>query len=1473
MGLLWLSFGISGVMWASEDSTLASSLKTELTLQDFDSKAYAEWVGQKETPISGTNRESLPQWIFSTQTSRPGHSGFAFGKSREPGIRHLRIGFTHEIPVGTVIVKGGGSLSVLKSTAAYPGNQADEQDWIQAEHLVSGKASTAEVSPDQYTTWVLPPGTKTRALRFTHSASLQDPSCQGRISGVTVLADRLINVAPLAFLWSSANNPRARAIVNEKDDGWKSWENIEYTRNPSQMDSPKVPSVSPGHPETLILSWSEDVDVIGLVAIFPGFSTARAEAYEGHEKFPPKESGEGDSWKGIGSYSGINNGYPSTFSPVWLPFEQMQRTRAIRLQLTSSTAESHPHLKGKTSNGARVWLNELMVFASLGEKPLRDFSLLAGCQARPAPPESDTPIPIRFSLAQGRFVTLVIENKEGVRVRNLFSDIYFPAGEHVVSWDGCDDLLRDPDAAQHGVFHIPSRLVQPGEYRFRGIVHDVITPRFEMSFYTPGNPPWSTIDKTGAWLANHTPPQAASFAPAGKNFIGKPLVFLGSYVSEGMDGMIWVDLEGRKQGGKKVVGRSWTGAQFIACDTGEHPLEGNPVYVGSVWQVTKGSQTAELLLTAVGAESEKSVLKVDFSPRDTQNMEQEIAGLAVYDGILVVSMNPQGKLMLVDAARQQVIGSIFLPNCRGVAFDREGRLFAVAGKSVFRFDSIKKGELKSSPVEVISSALEDPQQITLDTSGHLYVSDWGSSHQVKMFAPPPPSGSVGLSPKYSFERAIGHSGSPRAGPYDSLHMNHPMGVTIDCENHLWVAEKDFLPKRVSIWTLDGSLIHAFYGPAKYGGGGTLDSRDKDTLYYAEEGRGAMAFHLDWEKGTSDLRSIFYRPDTKSIKLAFRSAAPETAIWHGGRRYFVNCYNSNPTSGHSTAFLFLEKEGIARPVAAMGRANDWEVLKEPRFRKYWPSEVDPNSPNPFRNEAFFCWSDKHGDGIVRPEDVIILKGCARGITIMPDLAFCVASFEGRSMRYPPKNISQAGVPFYDMNSSETLATGVMDPASSGGTQVLDDPSGKAVVTLGIKPFSRQSLCGTLNGIPLWSYPSLWPGLHASHSSPAQSELEELIGTTRLLGGFFDAGNPMRTPLWAVNGNLGAVYVFTADGLFVSSLFGDERSAISWKMPKAERGMSLEGVSLGGENFWPTICGTSDGGVYLVDGTHGSIVGLKGFETIMMLPEQQLTVTPSQLKQSAELITRTEAERQKQTGANSLSVPILKSSWGLDTTFASWPGSWVDIDTGGVKAFFASTSRPYDITGSLIIAGERLYAAYKTGNPKLLENRGELPMAPFKTGGALDLMIGADPVADPERKSAVPGDSRLLVTRVGGKIKAILYRSVVPGTPDRAKVPFSSPWRTITIDEVKDVSRQIQLRSTEGNYEFSVPLDLLGLKPEAGLRIKGDLGILRGESGQTTARIYWNNKSSGLTSDVPSEAVLTPALWGTLLFKQEGTSTPP
>jgi len=184
------------------------------------------------------------------------------------------------------------------------------------------------------------------------------------------------------------------------------------------------------------------------------------------------------------------------------------------------------------------------------------------------------------------------------------------------------------------------------------------------------------------------------------------------------------------------------------------------------------------------------------------------------------------------------------------------------------------------------------------------------------------------------------------------------------------------------------------------------------------------------------------------------------------------------------------------------------------------------------------------------------------------------------------------------------------------------------------------------------------------------------------------------------------------------------------------------------------------------------------------------------------------------------------------------------------------------------------AIKTDDPNLLKNSGESLQNLFKTGGCIDLMLGTNPDASPSRATPVAGDERLLVTRVAGKTAAVLYRPVVPGTTTEP-IAFSSPLRTIHFDRVDDVSGDVELATTidkddkgvltMANYELAIPLKTLGFSPKADTSIRGDVGVLRGNGEQTLQRVYWSNKASGIVSDVPSEAELTPGLWGTFHFE--------
>ncbi len=1440
------------VVWGSVVEAAAPRWYPQLTVRaaQLDPEAFEQEVAGQTSP--GPITKNGVTDIIWTADSQPDWKGLPFGNDASPGPRHLRIGFREEVPVGAVLVRGGGQLSVLKSSAAYPGPLADDALWVAAERLNNNEVGAAEVAAGDYGLWVLPPGTRTRALRFTHTVEPTDRETFGWLGGLMVLPQRVANVAPQAVVAASALPEAAGKVVDGSHNNWATWEN-------GPDGAARV--ISAEQPEWLILAWPQPRKLSGLAFLWNGFAAAEIEAFAG-EANAPLAAAPATDWTRVAAPEGLVTWYPHALGPNWVEFGKPVETRAIRIRMTAGSSGRHPHVLGKVKDGRRVWLGEVMALSPLGEAPVESLRL--------APPaETPPPIPIRFQLPEAGLVTLVIEDAQGNRVRNLVSEQPFPAGDNTAWWDGSDDLLRDVDAAKHGLYHIPTRLVSPGEYRVRGLWRKPLSLRYQMSVYSAGEPAWVTEDSTGCWLTNHTPPTSMAWIPAERTEVNAPLVMMGAFVSEGGHGLQWVREDGTKVGGQARVGGVWTGGPTLAVDLGEKANANHAAYVGSIWEgelrltaKTRSLGDETVLTLQLGEDRRPKDLKPDERPEplvgfDGGDRRYVLAGIAARDGLLVCSLVRQNELLLVDVAARKVLGRIPLRNPRGLAFDGEGKLLVLSERSLVRFDSLDQHEPAATPAPrpVIHKGLVDPRHVAISTRGkaggaarQFYISDRGEQHVVKVFdAQGKPL------------RVVGKPGLPGEGPYDPRHMNEPNGLAVDSRGRLWVAEADFHPKRVSVWEADGRLAQAFHGPSEYGGGGVLDPQDRSRFYYK-----GLEFELDWQTGEDRLVRVFHRPDGL-LSAHYGPYSPDWPLYpesQRGARYFTSCYTHNPTSGDATAFLWRDEPHHARLVAGVGSAHEWPILKTEPFLAAWPEGVNAGGER-FRNPAVFAWSDANGDGLPQPAEVRMQKVEAGGVTVMNDLSVVFARWGEKAVKFVPRFAK--GIPRYDLSAAEVLVEGAQRPASSGGGQALTRPDGWTILTNAPAPYSNYGLGGVLDGKPRWSYPSPWPGLHASHEAAVPDRPGMVVGHTRLLGGWIEPPGE-GGPMFGVNGNMGNMYLLTADGLFVATLFHDIRSRPNWAMPRAVRNMDVSEVSLHDENFWPSLTQTKDGQVYVVDGGRTSLVRVEGLETIRRIPAQTIAVGKDDLQRASDWFAA-EAARKNAAGLRTpVEVALRAAPPKVDGDLSDWAESarFAVIDRRGTRANFNSNSKPYDASAAVCVANGRLYAAFRTLEKDLLKNSGEEPDALFKTGGALDIMLATDAEADPTRRNAVAGDVRLLVTTVEGKPKAVLYAAVVAGT--KTPVRFSSPWRTITLDSVQDVTDELEFAADgAGNFELSIPLETLGWEPQAGASYQGDLGVLRGNGFQTLQRVYWSNKATAITSDVPSEAELVPRLWGTWRVK--------
>jgi len=560
----------------------------------------------------------------------------------------------------------------------------------------------------------------------------------------------------------------------------------------------------------------------------------------------------------------------------------------------------------------------------------------------------------------------------------------------------------------------------------------------------------------------------------------------------------------------------------------------------------------------------------------------------------------------------------------------------------------------------------------------------------------------------------------------------------------------------------------------------------------------------------------------------------------GRTFLTNCFNGQLrfNQDRGATIWRLDPDDIARPVAVLGNAADlnhpqwgWKMRHRDAINALWKGK-DPA-------RIFFAWCDDNDDHVAQPEEVRWVETTrkdARGeplheIGLMPLIYPDLSVTTSYGTRLARPTISARGIPIYDL--SKTTVVGLADMQRSplvGRDHALTYRDGS------------DALFGSdLQGRRRWRMN--W--VEGDPPSP-----DHLVQATR------PNGPPVRPvegeagDLVAYSGEKGAIFLLTLDGLLVQTLGGDGRFTPLWRMPEASRAMPIEGVSFEDEHFHPTITQVAGGDVYMVVGKeHSSIVKLEGFGAVRRLDLGSLAVVEDSLRGLPERL----VERARDQGRDTLAVTIRDRAPVVDGRLDDWPPetAWADI-AGQAKA-------------AVTVAGDRLYAAFRTGDPDLLANGGTDHRYLFKTGGALDLMLGADPRADRNRREPSRGDLRLLVARVGGRPKAVLFRPVAPDAPDGRDVRYQSPIGRARFDEVADLTGSVALAGQDGDFEFTVPLDALGLRPEAGTEVLGDLGLLRGDGTQTTRRVYWNNRDTGLVSDIPSEARLRPSNWGLWKFR--------
>jgi hypothetical protein len=1049
-------------------------------------------------------------------------------------------------------------------------------------------------------------------------------------------------------------------------------------------------------------------------------------------------------------------------------------------------------------------IRRLTVFTFLGD-------LLAGSLIAASEPLD---LPISFSLDRASTVTVVIEDAAGMRVRNLAAAVRLPAGTNQLRWDGYDDGERQQDGSTI------RRLVPPGRYQARGVTSDGLKLIYEFPVNSPGSPPWFTKERNGAWLADHTAAQAIVMVPASdQGFLarGRSRLIVSAITAEAGDAFMALDLDGKKIIGNNDFG--WTGAYALTLDRGPQ----RPTGEADPWLYCLIPEGHNVKLNAFTTAGKAFTVLTHTSANEvTWNGGHTGDSLTAWNGTVVISVPHDGVLLVVDPAKKHLVGTIPMPDVRGVLFDDQGHLLVATATRVRRLTIDLAKAVVSRDEPLVSSDLEDAQQLTRDKAGNLYVGDWGRQHVVKVF-----------SPAGKLVRTIGKLGGPQLGRFDAERLHYPKGLAVDERGQLWVVDADHLPKRITTWsTTDGKLTRSLTGGPGYGGGGSLDPADRTRMWFGLF-NGGYSLKLDWKAGTAVVDSVYGRPETDATINPdhLPGAAADDCLQVGGHTYLVTDFQPSLRGNPNDCAIWLVgKDQVARPVAAIGGLylmeeshGSWNPLKNPGIKDLFSK---------LKMEHLLIWSDLDLDGKAEAGEIttwLCTHPYVQAVRFQPDM-----SFIARNIAMPAPRILANGVPVWSADQKPVVVTGTLLPENA--VQVGKD---------GIFAFREGGdLIGMRDGQVTWKYPS-------ENGDKIPSHPGMIIQAARFLGRPFRADKGEAGMVVGINGEKGSMYLMTGDGLFLQDVGGDNRIAahMGSKYPSPKRGMVVEGVSFHDEHFGPSLSQTAEGDVVLIAGKeYSAIFRVDGLASVKRRTFASIDIPAARLAGVAKTMTVVPRKQERLSLAVALGGSAPQVDGRLDAK--EWPSGQATLATLDGRA-----------SATLRIVGDRLYAAWHTGDPTALANATGDPKLLFKRGGAVDLMIASDPEADPDRPEPVAGDLRLIASMQDGKPVAVLFKAVVANTAAADRVPFISPVGRVDFDRVEVVSDRIELAQRDGDIELSVPLALLGLQAVTeGTALLGDIGLLRGTGVMTTQRLYWNNLDTSICSDVPSEARLMPANWG-------------
>ena len=543
-------------------------------------------------------------------------------------------------------------------------------------------------------------------------------------------------------------------------------------------------------------------------------------------------------------------------------------------------------------------------------------------------------------------------------------------------------------------------------------------------------------------------------------------------------------------------------------------------------------------------------------PGATQEVKATVRGLAVSANRLAVALAGPDVVRFYKKDSMQPQGEVKLTAPGGLAYDQAGTLFAVSGQSVV---TIADGKV----TPLVTANLEKPMGLALDAQGRIYVADRGTQ-QVKAFT------AAG-----AFDHAVGVAGGrPLPGKWLAEGMRNPNGIAIDPQGRLWVAEETMYPKRFSIWGADGKLVTDFVGPTTYGGMGACADPDDKTRVFGN----GCEFKLDYAANKATVTANLIDDNIVGELLKIN-----------GREYVLA----------KRGQLYQRRGDALVKVAEVGSARAADLAK---------SKLPLTSPKDAKDWFGYIWSDLNDDGQMQAEEcqttVENLNGGYWGGYWLDDRFHIYSGPGGYGTQtvctIPLAGWTKAGTPTWDLTKLRVI---VANREAPGPNKLYCAGGGKVIV-------GTPLTCYADDGTRLWTYgPDMFNDVHGSHNAPIPERDDRLYGTLSCIG---TAETPVGKA-FAMNSNMGRLYIMTTDGLFVGSVFQDCRIGPDAWPNETRAGAPMGGVTMGGEWFGGYFFKAKAANEYylIAAGNNYNLIKLNGFDKLQAIPAATVTLTGKDL----------------------------------------------------------------------------------------------------------------------------------------------------------------------------------------------------------------------------------------------------------------------